>query len=190
VSPKQSPANEKPAPSVAADEAPAPPAEEKKESSGLTWKVVSGLAAGLVLSAVGAAYHNVQSQLRAIKGSIASASKEMRGEVSRLSKSQNGMTKKDELNTRLRNVWDRLKELQAGRTDLTSLRERCALLGELYKAGEAERAALAEQVRKMKEKGRAAEEKAELTRQVNALRERIASLESKPAGGAEEAEKP
>ncbi len=179
-----------PAPPAAPAEPAEQAAEEKPGLSGLLWKVVGGLAVGLGLAVVVAVYHSVQAQLGGLKADIAAAGKELRGETTRLGTAQNTMAKKEEVSTRLRNVWDRLKELQAGRTDLTSLRERCALLGELYKAGEAERMNLADQVRKMREKGRAAEEKAELAKQVRSLRERIASLETRPAGSAEEAEKP
>ena len=148
---------------------------------------------GLALAVVIAVYHHVQAQLAGLKHDVGALGKELRGDLSLLSQSYVSLVKKDEVTTRLRNVWDRLKELQAGRTDLTTLRERCALLAELYKGGEQERKELAEQVKKMREKGRAAEEKAELAKQVRTIRERIAQLESKPGtpnGGTEEAEKP
>jgi chromosome segregation ATPase len=163
-----------------ADTMPEAPAEEKKPESVL-WKVAGGLAAGLGLAVVVAVYFHVQGQLAGLRKEVSDASKEMRAEIARLGQGQGVLAKKEEVSTRLKNVWDRLKELQTGRTDLTSLRERCALLGELYKAGEAERKELADQVRKMRERGKAAEEKAELTKEMRMIRERIAQLETKPS---------
>lgn len=184
---KPLPAPKAPEPPVATE----PVAEEAAEAqTGYLWKILGGLAVGLGLAVAITVYHHVQGQLGGLKNEVSSLGKDLRGDLSRLSKEYVTMVKKEEVSTRLRNVWDRLKELQGGRTDLTALRERCALLAELHKGGEQERKELAEQVKKLREKGRAAEEKASLVKEMRTIRERIAQLENKPNGDAEEAEKP
>ena len=179
-----------------AEPAPAPvaaPAAEEAPRPSPWWKLLGGLAAALGLAVVVGVYHLLQAQLAGLRTEASALGKDLRGDLSRLNRDAVGFVKKEEVATRLRNVWDRLKELQAGRTDLASLRERCALLADLYKAGEQERKGLGEQVRALRQKGRAAQEKAELAKQVRRISERIAQLEGKPAaeaaGGAEQAEK-
>jgi hypothetical protein len=91
------------------------------------------------------------------------------------------MIKKDDHNGRLSKVWEAMKELRADRADLTTLRERCSVLLEVYKAGEQERRALADEVRRLRDRKAALAEREALLGEIRAIRERIAQLENRPA---------
>src|SRR5262249_22347764 len=109
-------------------------------------------------------------------------SKDLRKELGRLSTSHGEMIKKDDHTTRMRATWDALKELRTDRSDLSVLRERCSVLLEMIKAGDAERARLLTEVRQMREKLAGESERQTLVREIRTLRERIAQLEGGKPG--------
>ena len=84
---------------------------------------------------------------------------ELRSDMIRLNESRADLLKKDEFNTRMTSVWSSMKDLQTAETALTGLRERSALLEQQFKAAE--------------------DERKELTRQLQQLRERLAVVEGR-----------
>ena len=84
---------------------------------------------------------------------------ELRNDMIRLSESRADLLKKDEFNTRMTSVWSSMKDLQTAETAVTGLRERSALLEQQLKAAE--------------------DERKELTRELQQLRERLAVVEGR-----------
>lgn len=143
------------------------------------WRVF-GAAAVAVVAIVGvAAYQHVYSQTNAQRRELAALNKELRKDLSQLGVRHGEMVKKEEHTARTRTLWDTIKELRADRSDLTTLKERCAQLAESYKASEEDRRALAAEVRRLRESKTADDERAALVSEIRALRERIAQVERK-----------
>src|SRR5262249_18259827 len=107
---------------------------------------------------------------------------ELRKDLGRLSESHGDLVKKDECSGRLRSVWDSIKQVQGDRSDLTALKERCALLTELFKAGEEERRRLSAALQALRGQKAGAGERQEGVREIRKLRERLALLEGRQAG--------
>lgn len=89
---------------------------------------------------------------------------ELRTNLSRLTESRADFVKVDDCNTRFMAVWNSMKELQAANAAVLALKERSALLEQQVKASE--------------------EERKELTRELQQLRERQAALEGRQATAA------
>jgi Tfp pilus assembly protein PilN len=167
-------------PAPAADQTGAAATEEKPAERSLPWRIF-GAAAVAVVALVGVGtYLHLQSQITAQRQELSTLNKELRKDLAAMGGSYADMVKKDDHTTRLRTVWDTLKELRADRSDLTTMKERCALLAEAYKAGEEDRRVLAAEVRRLRESKTAADERDGLVREIRSLRERIAQIEGKP----------
>jgi hypothetical protein len=89
---------------------------------------------------------------------------ELRTSLSRLTESRADFVKVEDCNTRFTAVWSNMKELQAANAAVLALKERSALLEQQVKASE--------------------EERKELTRELQLLRERQAALEGRQASAA------
>jgi hypothetical protein len=89
---------------------------------------------------------------------------ELRTSLSRLTESRADFVKVEDCNTRFTAVWNNMKELQAANAAVLALKERSALLEQQVKASE--------------------EERKELTRELQQLRERQAALEGRQASAA------
>jgi hypothetical protein len=168
-------------------------AEEKRIP--LFWRIFGGTVLSIVALVCMAAYQHLGCQVAGLRNDLGHLSGDLRKDLGRISESYADLVKKEECNTRVRGVWDAIKELRADRSDLTTLKERCAVLLEVFKAGEAERQKLAKEIQALRESGAGASERRELVREIRAIRERIAALEggqSHPTttGDAEEQEKP
>ena len=88
---------------------------------------------------------------------------DLRKDLGRLNEAQGGVVKIEDFNSRLRSVWDSIKELQTLSASVSALKER-DLLREQHLREENERR--------------------ELVRELQLLRERLANLEGKQAAAA------
>src|SRR5262249_32771827 len=118
------------------------PARPPESRYALLWRLLGGGIAPLVFVAGATVYQQMESQVSELRGELGMLSKDLRKELGRLSTSHGEMIKKDDHTTRMRATWDALKELRTDRSDLSVLRERCSVLLEMIKAGDAERARL------------------------------------------------
>jgi hypothetical protein len=163
----------------------------------LFWRLFGGTVVAAVAVVGVAVYQQMQSQVSAQRRELAALNKELRKDLAQIGGNYSEMIKKEDHGNRMRTVWDTIKELRSDRSDLTTMKERCSLLLEVYKSGEEERRALAAEVRRLRESKTASDERDALVREIRLLRERIAQLETRPGklkviqagGGAEEQEK-
>jgi hypothetical protein len=88
---------------------------------------------------------------------------EVRRDVSHVNEARGELVKKEELNGRVSSLWSGIKELQANGAGLTSVREKVAAQEQQFKSAE--------------------EERKELAREVQRLRERLAKLEARQGRG-------
>ena len=150
--------------------------------SGMTW--LWRISGGMILLAaalIGVAVHqNMDRQMNQMRGQLGELSQELRRDMGRLSETQGAMIKKDDHSTRLRTIWDALKAMNGDHADLVRVKERCAVLQEMYKGNEEERRQMSEEVRRLREAQAGDDDKASLTREIRALRERLAQIEGKP----------
>jgi hypothetical protein len=146
----------------------------------LFWRILGAAIIGLVVAAVATAYQQIGTQLRGLRVHLGHLDSDLRKEVTLLSGNYGEMVKKEESNTRLRSVWDVMKELRSDAQDLIILKERCAALNEQFKAGEEDRRLLAAQIQRLREQKTGSEERALVAREISRIRERIASLEGHP----------
>jgi uncharacterized protein HemX len=166
------------APAAAQTEVAVPP--EKPAERATFWRLFGATAVAVVALIGVATYLHLQSQITAQRQELSALNKELRKDLATIGGSYADMVKKDDHTTRLRTVWDTLKEVRSDRSDLTTMKERCAVLAEAYKAGEEDRRALAAEVRRLRESKTADEERATLAREVRSLRERLAQIEGRP----------
>jgi hypothetical protein len=107
---------------------------------------------GTILSLVGLVVITAYQQLN---GSI----NELRAELARQSEARSDLVKKDELNTRSTSVWSSIKDLQTATNGFSGVREREAIMEQCLKTAQ--------------------DERKEMAREIQLLRERVAALESK-----------
>jgi cell division protein FtsB len=91
---------------------------------------------------------------------------ELHAEMDRLSESRSDFLKKDEFTTRTTSIWNGVKEAQTAANAAAPLRERSAVLEQQMKAAEEERKEMAKEIQHLRERLAALE-----ARQSNAQRE-------------------
>jgi hypothetical protein len=156
------------------------PAAQDRPAEGKFWRIVGATAVAVVAMIGVASYLHLQSQIAAQRQELSALNRELRKDLAAIGGGYADAVKKDDHTTRMRSVWDTLKDLRADRSDLTTMKERCALLTEAYRAGEEDRRALAAEVRRLRESKTADDERDALVREIRLLRERIAQVEGKP----------
>ncbi|HEY1859731.1 MAG TPA: hypothetical protein VGG61_05230 [Gemmataceae bacterium] len=107
---------------------------------------------GTILSLVGLVVITAYQQL-------SSSINELRAELARQSEARSDLVKKDELNTRAASVWSSIKDLQTATNGLSGVREREAIMEQCMKTAQ--------------------DERKEMAKEIQLLRERVAALESK-----------
>ena len=154
----------------------------KPGEAGMTWLWrISGGMLLLAAALIGVAVHqNMDRQVNLLRAQISELNQELRRDLGRISESHGAMIKKEDHATRIRTVWDTIKEMNGDHTDLTRVKERCALLQEMSKGTEDERRQMAEEVRRLREAQAGDTDKVALTRELRELRERLAQIEGKP----------
>jgi hypothetical protein len=88
---------------------------------------------------------------------------ELRTDMIHLNESRGDLMHKDEFNSRMNSVWSSIKDLQTAGATMTGMREREALLEQQLKSAE--------------------DERKEMTRELQRLRERLAVLEGRQGAG-------
>ena len=168
------------APVLAAEPREPTPTTPPADRGPLFWRIVGGAIAAVVAVLALAVYQHVQSQIDAQRRELSELNNDLRKDLGKLGGTYSEMIKKEDHSTKLRNVWDSVKELRADRSDLTIAKERCNQLTEAHKAGEEDRRALAAEIRRLRETKTADDERAALVQEIRAIRERISQIESKP----------
>ena len=91
---------------------------------------------------------------------LSSSISEVRSDINRLNESHAALVKNDDLNTRLTSLWGGIKDLQAATGKVSSLSEKFAALEQQVKAAEDERKELLRQVQQLRERQAALEARA------------------------------
>jgi hypothetical protein len=146
------------------------------------WKFWGGLTLAALAVVALIFYQQTMAQIASLRNDVATLDKDLRKELARLSETQTLMIKKDDHNGRVRQVWDTIKELRSDHSDLTTMKERCSVLVDLFKAGEQDRLALLSEVRKLREKLASDCERHPLNVEIRTLRERLGRLEGSNVG--------
>src|ERR1019366_8870975 len=110
--------------------APAPVGEPAKPGeTGMTWlwRILGGM---LVVAAAligGAVHQNMDRQVNLLRAQLSELNQELRRDLGRLSETHSAMIKKEDHATRMRTLWDTMKQMDGDHIDLVRLTERCAL---------------------------------------------------------------
>jgi hypothetical protein len=170
--------------------------KEEKEDKGMPtfWRVFGGTLLSIGALVVMTAYQGMNASLAELRGEMDHLDKDLRKEMGRLSEIQADLVKKSDFDVITRATWTAVRELQEDRKALTALKERCAVLVDAHKAGEAAGRQLTEELSQLKRQQAAADERRVLVGELNKLRERLAQLEGRcarptsvvPAGGEDE----
>jgi chromosome segregation ATPase len=158
-------------------------AEKEDGKMPVFWRVFGSTVLSIGALVVMTAYQSLSGTTAELRNDIGHLNTEMRKELSRMSEAQAELVKKEEATGRLQTVWTSIKELQDDRKELTSLKERCKALVELYRSSEAERQKLAGQLQTLREQKIQEEERQALARELATLRERLAGLEGRHHNG-------
>jgi predicted nucleic acid-binding Zn-ribbon protein len=148
----------------------APPAPSKgEERISLFWRVFGGTLLSIAALVVMTVYQQFASALNDLRGQIAHlnevnggmAKKEdvndLRGQIAHLNESHAELAKKDDLNARATSLWGALKDVTG---DASSLKTRTALLETQLKGAEDERKDLQKEVQGLRERLRVLEGRA------------------------------
>ena len=167
----------------AASGAGAAPEKEKEEKVSVFWRVFGGTILSIVALAVVTLYNQMSASIGEVRNELGYLNKDLRKDMARLSEGHADLVKKDEFGTRMRSVWDSLKELRSDNTVVTALKERTGVLEQQIRTADEERKELVRELQKLREARAADEERKELVRELQRLRERLAVVEGKqPAG--------
>jgi DNA repair exonuclease SbcCD ATPase subunit len=150
----------------------------------LFWRVFGGTLLSIAALVAVTVYQQLTNGLNDLRGEQGHLNTDLRKDLSRLSEAQADLVKKDDYNSRLRSVWDGIKDLQADKSTVTALKERLAVLRQLFQTAEEERKDLIHQLQQLREVKAAEEDRKELLRELQRLRERLALLEGRQQGGA------
>jgi len=165
------------------------PAKREDGPSAL-WKVFGGTLLSVGALAIITLCQHFNGRLNALQADINYQSTDLRKDLIHLGEAQAELLKKEEFNNRLKSVWDSLKELHDAAPLLSALKERAALTEQQLRVGAEERKELMRQVQQLREKRAADQERREMLAELQALRERLAALEGrkhdKPAAGIDE----
>jgi chromosome segregation ATPase len=145
------------------------------------WRIFGGTLLSIAALVAVTISQQLTANLAELRNDLNHLNADLRKELGRLSETQGDLVKKGEFAGRMRSVWDGIKEVQGGRKALTTLKERCSLLSELFKSGAEERRQLSRELQRLREQKAGADERRELVRELHALRERLATLEGRNA---------
>jgi hypothetical protein len=143
------------------------------------WKVFGSTLLSIAAMVGVTAYQSLSSNLAEIRNEMSALNGEMRKEYTRLAEQQSELVKKEEDASRIQTIWRNVNELKEDKKDLIALKERCAALAEIHRAGQEERRKLAAELQSLREQRIQQEERRALTVELSALRERLAGLEGK-----------
>lgn len=146
---------------------------DAEERVSVFWRIFGGTLlsiAALVVLTICQHFNNVLNELRGdlgrlndeLRKDMSHLDADLRKDLGRLNEVQGEGVKKEEFNSRLKSVWDGMKEVQVLSTAVTALKER-DMIREQHLREENDRK--------------------ELVRELQLLRERLANLEGKQAGG-------
>ncbi len=153
----------------------ATPHHKGDEGIPVFWRIFGGTLISIFALVIITAYTQFSGSITDIRSEIARINEsrgdlvkkhevnELRGDVNRLNEGRGDLIKKDEFNGRVLEVWNGIRELQAANLMTTALKERFSLLEQQLKASE--------------------DERKELTRELQKLRERLAAVEGRQGNG-------
>src|SRR5262245_30333204 len=156
-------------------------AGQDREEKGMPmfWRVFGGTLLSISALVVMTAYQGMTAGLAELRSEMDHLDKDLRKELARLSEVQADLVRRADFDASTRAVWTGVRELKEDRKDLTSLRERCAVLVDVFKAGEAESRRLTDELQKLRRQKAADEERKLLAGELTVLRERLAQLEGR-----------
>lgn len=161
----------------------APEKGEKEEKVSAFWRIFGGTVLSIMALVVITLFNQMNSSIGELRAELGYLNKDLRKDLTRLGEGHADLVKKDEFSTRMRSVWDSIKELRSDNTIVTSLKERTAALEQQLKTAEEDRKVLARELTQLREAKAVEQDRKELVRELQQLRERLAAMEGKqPAG--------
>jgi hypothetical protein len=165
----------------------------REEGPRVFWKVFGGTLLSIAALAVITLCQHFNGRLSALQADSSYQNTDLRKDLGRLAESQAELLKKEEFNTRLKSIWDGMKELRDTAASLAALKERAALTEQQVRLAEEEHKELVRQVHQLRQQRAADQARRELLREVQGLRERLATMEGrqldkpeKPAAGGDQ----
>jgi hypothetical protein len=157
----------------------APSAVRGEDRVPIFWKVFGGTLVSIAALVVITLCQHFNASLTELRGDLQHLCTDLRKDLGRLSESYGELVKKDEFGTRLKSVWDSIKELQDGKAALLALKEKAALMDQQFQAGEAERKELVRELQRLRQAQAVEEDRKALVRELQRLRERLAVVEGR-----------
>lgn len=146
------------------------------------WRVFGGTVLSICALVIITVYQQFSGNFSDLRNDLRALETDLRKDLSRHTEVQAEFVKKEEVDSKLRSVWEGIKELREDRQDLQQLKQRCMLLYDLFKVGEIERRQVAQDLQSLNEARAAAEEGQSLARQLRDLREQVARMEGANGG--------
>ena len=170
--------------------APSQALAKREEGPSAFWKVFGGTLLSVGALAVITLCQHFNGRLNTLQADVNYQSTDLRKDLTHLGEAQAELLKKEEFNNRLKSVWDNLKDLHDTAAVLSALKERLTLNEQQLRVAAEERKELMREVQQLREKHAADQERRELLAELQALRERLAVLEARkqqrPAAGIDE----
>jgi hypothetical protein len=143
------------------------------------WKIFGGTFLSIAALVFITLCQYFNSSLNELRGDLNHLNGDLRKDLGRFSEAQGELVRKDEFSTRMKSVWDSLKELRDTTTGFLTLKERATLTEQQLKAGEEGHKELAREVQRLREQRAIEDERREMVHELQRLRERLAVLEGR-----------
>lgn len=145
----------------------------------LFWRICGGTLLSIVALVAVTAYQQFTNSLNELRSELSHLNNDLRKDLGRLNETHGELVKKDEFNTRMKSVWENLKELRTDNATVAVLKERSALQEQQWKIGEEERKEQGRELLRLREAKAGEDERKELLRELQRLRERLATVEGR-----------
>ena len=145
----------------------------------LFWRVFGGTVLSITALIVMTAYQSLAGNIAELGRQLDHLETDTRKEQSRLAELQGELVRKDECESRIRNVWKRLEEMKEDRKSIVVVKQRCDSLLEQQRDSVKERGKIRDDIQEVREHRAAAQQRSELRDELARLRERFAAVESR-----------
>src|SRR5262249_42958266 len=143
--------------------------DRKEGRMALFWKVCGGTLLSIGAMICVTAYRQFNNSINELRNDLTHLNTDLRKDLSRFTQTHGELVKKDEFGTRMRSVWDGIGQLRQSRNELATLKERCSVLLDLYKAGEEERRQLTKDIQRLREHQAGEQQNKELGQELQRL---------------------
>lgn len=156
-------------------------AAKSEERVSVFWRIFGATLLSIAALVVLTLCQHFNSSLNELRSDLGHVNEDLRKELGRVNEAHAELLKKEEFSFRMKSVWDGMKELREGLTNIAALKERAAITDQRLKTDEDEQKALAHEIQRLRELRAGQDGRTEMVGELQRLRERLAGVEGRQA---------